>query len=74
MGESKPPIPPRKFCSRSASERTSVGIDPRSAESANSDELVAVKRQSSPGQIEACRNDFLDGSDHARGIVRWSCR
>jgi hypothetical protein len=60
MDESKPPIPPGKFCFQSASERTSADIDPPPAELAKSDELVAVERQSDSGQIEACRNDFSD--------------
>ena len=59
MDESKPSIPPSKF--RSASEWTSADIDPRPAELAKSDELVAVQRQSRPGQIEVCRNDPSDG-------------
>src|ERR1700675_2976453 len=59
MDESKPSIPTSKF--RSASEWTSVDIDPLPAELAKSDELVAVERQSGSGQIEPCRNDFSDG-------------
>jgi hypothetical protein len=58
MDESKPPIPPGKFCS--ASEWTSADIDPPPAELAKSNERVAVERQSGSGQIEPCRNDFSD--------------
>jgi hypothetical protein len=61
MDESKPSIPPSKFRLRSASERTSVDIDPPPAELAKSDELVALERQSGSEQIEPCRNDFSDG-------------
>jgi hypothetical protein len=61
MDERKPPIPPSEFPLRSASERTSVDVDPPPAEFTKSDELVAVERQSGSGQIEPCRNDFSDG-------------
>jgi hypothetical protein len=61
MDERKPPIPPSEFPLRSASERTSVDVDPPPAEFAKSDELVAVERQSRSVQIEPCRNDFPDG-------------
>jgi hypothetical protein len=61
MDESKPSIPPFENRLRSASERTSADLDPRPAELAKSDGLVAAERQSRPGQIEGCRNDFSDG-------------
>src|ERR1700675_2715562 len=61
MDDSKPLIPPSEFHLRSASERTSVDIDPPPAELAKSDELVALERQSGSEQIEPCRNDFSDG-------------
>jgi hypothetical protein len=61
MDERKPPIPPSEFRLRSASERTSVDVDPPPAELAKSDEPVALERQSGSGQIEPCRNDFSDG-------------
>jgi hypothetical protein len=61
MDERKPPIPPSEFRLRSASERTSVEVDPPPAEFTKSDEPVALERQSRSGQIEPCRNDFSDG-------------
>jgi hypothetical protein len=61
MDDSKPPIPSGGFRLQSASEQTSADIDPRPAELAKADELVAVERQSRSGQIEVCRNDPSDG-------------
>jgi len=58
MDESKPSIPPSKFCS--ASEWTSADIDPPPPQLAKPDELAAVERQSRCGQIEPCGNDFSD--------------
>jgi hypothetical protein len=58
MDERQPPIPPSEFRLRSASERTSVDVDPPPAELAKSDEPVALERQSGSGQIEPCRNDL----------------
>ena len=61
MDERKPSIPPSEFRLWSASEQTPANIDPRPAELAKADELVAVERQSRSGQIEVCRNDPSDG-------------
>ena len=60
MDDRKPSIPPGELRLQSASDWTSADIDPRPAELAKSDELVAVERRSRSRQIEPCRNDFSD--------------
>jgi hypothetical protein len=61
MDDSKLPISPGEFRLQSASEQTSADIDPRPAELAKADELVAAERQSRSRQIEVYRNDFYEG-------------
>jgi len=60
MDRSKPPIPLNEFRLRSASERTSAGIDAAPPRSTTSGERAAVEPQSRSAQVEPCRDDPSD--------------
>jgi hypothetical protein len=61
MDESGPPIPPNDFLLPSASERTSLDVDPPPMALAKSDGSSAVRWQSRSGQVGPCRNDPAGG-------------
>lgn len=60
MDKSKLPVPPNEFRLRSASERTSAGIDAAPPRSTTSGERAAVEPQSRFAQVEPCRDDPSD--------------